>query len=60
MVSNPLSAMKQEMTKEDLRKEIVEYEQIISTEERKLFGLLQKAEQVGELLDEEEMKRYGL
>ena len=60
MVSNPLSAMRQEMTKEDLRKEIVEYEQIISTEERKLFGLLQKAEQVGELLDEEEMKRYGL
>ena len=52
-----------ELVREGLRKEVAEYEKqesLISAEERKLFKLLQKAEQEGLLVDEKEMKKHGL
>ena len=51
-----------ELVREGLRKEIQQYKEvdIISEDERKLFLLLNKADQEGLLLDEKEMEKHGL
>tara|TARA_Y100000310_G_C20189316_1_gene581772 strand:+ start:81 stop:335 length:255 start_codon:yes stop_codon:yes gene_type:complete len=52
-----------EVIREALRKEIVEYSKsgsLLEDDEKKLFSLLKKAEQEGQLVDEEEMKGHGL
>ena len=52
-----------EIVREGLREEVKRYEDkipLLSADEKNLFALLKEAEQSGQLLDEEEMRRHGL
>jgi Arc/MetJ-type ribon-helix-helix transcriptional regulator len=50
-----------ELVRDGIREKVKEYDNIIVNEnEKKLFTMLKKANEKGELLTEDEMKKHGL
>jgi len=63
LVKNGYFSNLSEIVREGLREEVKRYEYnipLLSDDEKNLFALLKEAEQSGQLLDEEEMRKHGL